>query len=270
MEIKTEIKMEIKTVNELGYTELIIEANKVYEEGYQMSMLRECKIPGLLSVIACGVDDRSQYIYDVSGMQSLSKAYEKLPMDEYSIRAFSKQLLEVLESIKHHMLDVNCILLDPDYIYKEKDTYFFTYYPLSTKVIAHSFHEISQYFVQHIDYGEVETVILACGLHKATMEEDYDLAQLLQSHSVMESEEVQKEVEKEIVHEAIEARERNKESLWESAPAHIDRVAETSLRKLWNIEKLSPASKEREEKAAQKKKQAWGDWDALLKKEGYR
>lgn len=251
--------MEVRTVNELGYTELIIQEEKVYEETYQMSMLRECKIAGMLPVIACGVDDKSEYIYDVSGMNSLMKVHEKKPMDEHCIREFSRQLLEVLGAIKHHMLDVNCVLLGPEYIYKKGEQYYFCYYPLGEEKLAHSFHELSQYFVQHIDYGEVDTVILVCGLHKATMEEDYDLAQLLQEHSVMEKE-VYKEVHKEV----------NKEVLWDKPSAPIEGVADMSLKKLWNKEKFSPWHKEREKKAAEKKKQTWGDWDALLKKEGYR
>lgn len=255
--------MEVRTVNELGYTELIIREENSYEESYQMTMLRECKIPGLLPVIACGIDDKSEYIYDVSGMQSLWKVHEKMPMDEYTIREFSKQLLEVLEAIKYHMLDVNCVWLNPEYIYKKGNQYYFCYYPLGQQRLGQSFHELSQYFVQHIDYGQVDTVILVCGLHKATMEEDYDLAQLLQENSVID-----KEVK--TVHEAIKAKEDNRDALWNESPATIEQVAETPLRKLWNKEILSPWYKEREKKAAEKKKQTWGDWDALLRKEGYK
>lgn len=282
--------MEVSTVNELGYTELIIEEEKVYEEHYQMTMLRECKIPGLLSVMGCGIDDRSRYIYDVSGMQSLQKVYDKTPMDEGAIRQFTRGLLALLEEIKHHMLDINHILLEPEYIYKHNDTYYFCYYPLYEKEVKNSFHELSQFFVQHIDYGEVDTVILACGIHKATMEEEYDLAQLLQENSVITK-------EKELIWEAKQSRELNKEALWEDlettnivepipvtepeqeteftygsikASKLISKVAETSLRKIWGKEKHSPDGVESVDKNTQKKKETWGDWDALLKQEGYR
>lgn len=278
--------MEVSTVNELGYTELIIEEERVYEESYQMNMLRECKISGLVTVIGCGIDDRSRYIYDISGMQSLEKVYEKTPLGECEIREFCRELLALLEGLKHHMLDINHILLQPEYIYKHNDAYLFCYYPLNHREVKDSFHELSQYFVQHIDYGEVDSVILACGLHKATMEDEYDLAQLLQEHSVIEK-------EKEIIHEAIKNRDLNKEALWENlettnivdqvkveesdefsygpikANKLISMVAESSLSKIWN-KKSSPTSGESLDKSVEKKKETWGDWDALLKQEGYR
>lgn len=305
--------MEVNIVNELGRTELIIEEAKIYEENYQINMLRECDIPGLLSVIGCGIDDRSQYIYDISGMQSMAKIYEKTPMDECSIRQFSKELLELLEVIKHHMLDINHVLLEPEYIYKHNDQYYFCYYPLCEREVKSSFHQLSQYFVQHIDYGVVETVILACGIHKATMEEEYDLAQLLQENSAISR-------VKRRINEAITSRELNKEALWENlestnikdlsrgptsksiydieltndsdvaneqdeinssddkeyayGPIKVNKlmskVAETSLSKIWGREKHSPNGMESVDKSAQKKKETWGDWDALLKQEGYR
>lgn len=305
--------MEVSIVNELGCTELIIAEEKVYQENYQMTMLRECKISGLVSVIGCGIDDSSRYIYDISGMQSIAKVYEKTPMDEVSIRGFSRGLLELLEVIKHHMLDINQILLEPEYIFKQNEKYYFCYYPLYKREIKDSFHELSQFFVQHIDYGEVETVILACGLHKATMEAEYDLAQLLQDHGVIEK-------EKEVIHEALKSRDLNKEALWNNldttnniestvyqghkgldnsevyleedrkGPSEeedrskikeftygsiknsklLTKVAETSLSKIWNKEKSSQENMESIDKHAQKKKDTWGDWDALLKKEGYR
>lgn len=282
--------MEVSTVNELGYTELIIEEDKIYEENYQMTMLRECKIPGLLSVIGCGIDDKSRFIYDVSGMLSLQKTYEKTPMDEYAIRQFTKELLALLELIKHHMLNINHVLLDPEYIYKDNEKYCFCYYPLGEKEVKDSFHQLSQFFVQHIDYGEVDTVILACGIHKATMEEEYDLAQLLEEHSVIAK-------EKQLIQEATKSREMNKEALWENlnsvsdpenivelstspdkeftyggikANKLISMVAETPLSKIWGREKHSPDGIESVDTNAQKKKETWGDWDALLKQEGYR
>lgn len=305
--------MKVSTVNELGYTELTIEEEEIYQENYQMVMLRECKIPGLLSVIGCGIDENSQYIYDISGLQSMAKLYEKTPLDECDIRGFAKALLGVLEEVKHHMLDINHILLEPEYIYRDDEMFYFCYYPLGKVPIKDSFHQLTQYFVQHIDYGEVDTVILTCGLHKATMEEEYDLTQLLEHESILDK-------GKSTIHEAKEARTLNKEALWENlestqikevpsithkslpvpdclpdsledkwmetkeedatkkefsygpikANKVLSKVADASIGKWWNKEKSSPDQMESSDRAAQKKKDVWGDWDALLKQEGYR
>lgn len=236
--------MEIKINNELGYTEVIIEEEKEYKEDYQMAMLRECKVAGLIPVLGCGVDECSRYIYDVSGMQSMAKSYEKSSIDEYTIRQFSRELLRALDEVKHYMLDINRIMLKPELIYKKGEEYYFTYYPLSEGELRHKFHELSQYFVQHIDYSEVDAVVLACGLHKSTMEGEYELTHILEELSIISQ-------EQEIEHEGLMARDTMEDVLWmdldnddrddesdmytrSRGPSLMSKLAETPLARLWN------------------------------------
>lgn len=270
--------MDVRINNELGYTELILEEVEMYEEDYQMAMLRECKVMGLLPVIGCGVDDKSRYIYDVSGMYSLEKLYEKTPMGEYEIRQFSHQLLQVLDTLKQHMLNVKCILLDPEFIYKKGEDFYFCYFPLNKESINHRFHRLTQFFVQHIDYSEVDTVILACGLHKETMEDDYDLAQLLEEKSIIAE-------KTETIYLAQQGREAIGQDIWNVEEIDLEenlytktkelnlisKIAETPLSKIWGKEqKTTPFRKESSLKTLQKNKDMWGDWDELLRQEGYK
>lgn len=119
--------------NELGYTELIIEEEVRYQEDYQMRMLKECDLKGVVPVVGCGVDELSQYIYDVSGMQSIKHLYERECMNEELIKDMCRELLEVFDRVKGHMLDINKILLDPEYIFKNSTGYHFCYYPISSE-----------------------------------------------------------------------------------------------------------------------------------------
>lgn len=119
--------------NELGYTELIIEEEVRYQEDYQMRMLKECQLDGLVSVVGCGVDEMSQYIYDISGMQNIKNLYERESMNEDLIKDICRELLEVFDRIKEHMLDVNKILLSPEYIFKNSTGYHFCYCPISSE-----------------------------------------------------------------------------------------------------------------------------------------
>ena len=70
--MKTEVK------RNLDKTYLLIEEAGIYEEDYQMHMLRENKIPGLLEVRGRGAGENSQYYYDISCKVSMKTKYEKI------------------------------------------------------------------------------------------------------------------------------------------------------------------------------------------------
>lgn len=61
---------------DLHHAWMILETDELYKEDYQMRMLMENAIPGLLSVRGQGKDDKSQYRYEISGKISV-KAKER-------------------------------------------------------------------------------------------------------------------------------------------------------------------------------------------------
>ncbi len=56
---------------DLHHAWMILETDELYKEDYQMRMLMENAIPGLLSVRGQGKDDKSQYRYEISGKISV-------------------------------------------------------------------------------------------------------------------------------------------------------------------------------------------------------
>lgn len=45
-----------------------------------------------------------------------------------------------------------------------------------------SYHELTEYFVKKVDYQDLESIQLACMLHKETLKETYDLESILQQY----------------------------------------------------------------------------------------
>ena len=62
---------------DLHHAWMILETDELYKEDYQMRMLMENAIPGLLSVRGQGKDDKSQYRYEISGKISVKAKGEK-------------------------------------------------------------------------------------------------------------------------------------------------------------------------------------------------
>ena len=150
---------------------ITIEEHVLYKEDYQMKMLKANSPEGFLHVGGRGVNGSSYYDYDVSGKVSMQA--------------------NVLKEAERYLLDIHCILMDPEYIFYEEGRYYFCYYPLAKQDIWEKFHILTEYMVKVADYQEEECVRLAFLLHKETMEDNYSLEKLIAACEEKKKEEKQ-------------------------------------------------------------------------------
>ena len=92
------------------------------------------------------------------------------------------------------MLHPGCLLLEPEYVFCRKQKYFFCYLPGGKQELCESFHRMTEYFVEKLDYEDEKGITLAYELHKATLEENYDLDAIMQEYRT-ECEEAEEEDE---------------------------------------------------------------------------
>lgn len=184
----------------LNHAWMILESDQVYEEDYQMRMLLANVIPGLLSVRGQGTDEKSRYRYEISGKISMKAQGEKKPWGSRQIEAFMRQLIQVLYELTNHLLDANRLNLNPNHIYCQNEQFHFCYCPAYAGNIRDEFHALTEYFVREADYGDKEGIYLAYELHKASMDENYNIEQALEQilerkEKAMEKVEVQRKME---------------------------------------------------------------------------
>ena len=215
--------MNIYYINNLKSAYQVVEGEEQENEDYQVAMLRENTVPGLLSMHVRYVDNRSNYYYDISGMQSLKTKFEKEKLKYADIQQLINALLTTMEESKKYMLDGEKILLDPNYIFYEKSGYYFTYYPSCMSDIKEEFHKLTEFFVREVDYQDREGVHLAYTLHKSTMEDHYSIQKILEN--LEEEEEPQKvqyadRMEKMVEEPLVVA---EKPDMWEPVKRLLDR-----------------------------------------------
>lgn len=165
--------------NNLKQAFLIIEGEDSLEQDFQVFMLQGNEIPGLLKTIIKYIDNMTHYHYDVSGMTSLQEVHEKTKLSGENIKGLIQSLLHTVKEVQKYMLDGAGILLDPEYIYCQGESYFFCYYPPSKEEPQVAFHRLTEFFVREVDYKDKEGVHLAYTLHKATMEEHYSIEKIM-------------------------------------------------------------------------------------------
>ena len=166
--------------NNLKQAYLILESETEEAEDYQLAMLRENRISGILDTSFRYVDGSTQYFYDISGKTSMQALHEKSPLEYRDIRGVSEALVQAVRELQRYMLPPEHLLLDPEYIFSEKGIYYFCFYPPDEHVLKDKFHKLTEFFVREVNYKDEEGVRLAYTLHKSTMEENYTIEQILE------------------------------------------------------------------------------------------
>ena len=225
--------------NNLKQAHLGLESEGCCEEDFQVWMLRENEIQGLLKIQIKYIDENTQYHYDVSGKVSLKTMFEKRKLRCEEIRGIVNALLETMQEMRKYMLDSSKLIMDPEFIFCERDQYYFCYHPASDEQLTSKFHSLTEFFVREVDYQDNEGVYMAYMLHKSTMEEHYSVEKIMQDTLQRKEEEVPVRYS-EVIEKKLET------------PQEISEVAEKN--EFWEpIRKL----------LARKKKEKWGYWDEI-------
>lgn len=182
VEFQTELK------KELNQTRFRISLPGLYTEDYQIRMLRENQIKGLLPASALGEGESTVYEYDITGFTSMKQCYKQKKITWEEMNGFLKQIQEVIEETEGYLLNPNRLLMDPEYIFCEDGLYRFCYFPQGDEDIRMSFHRLMDDFVQWTDYQDIPSVKTAFFLHKETMKENYSLKRIMRELGKMKEE----------------------------------------------------------------------------------
>lgn len=169
--------------NDLKNTYLILEAEELKPDDYQIMMLRENEVPGIIKTSVRYVDNQKFYYYDVSGKISLQSMYEKANLRSEEMKQLVEELIVVSKNVQKYMLDENCLMLEPELIFGDKEHFYFCYCPSCMQNVKEAFHGLTEFFVQKVNYKDEEGVHFAYTLHKATMEENYSISEILSRFS---------------------------------------------------------------------------------------
>lgn len=244
--------MKVTYERDLNRTWLVLEEEQVYQEDYQMKMLKANTLRYLLPVLWQGRDESSSFRYEITGKLSMRGYFERNKMTCQEIEAFVRQLAEAMNEARNFLLEPDRILISPDYVFWEKGQFWFCYYPLQTEPVWKEFHRLTEYFVREADYRDQEGVCLISELHRASMEENYSIWQTVEN-----------------IQEAREEKRAESREEKEEPPPEEYRTGS------WGEETTESAFFIREEPEEleeggllgrlrlRKKRKRWGEWDGL-------
>ena len=90
---------------------ITIEEDYIYQEDYQIRMLRANRIEGFLDISGRGMDGKSYYDYDVSGKVSINTLYERNEIQSCDIKRFLLSVLDILQETEKYLLNIQASLI---------------------------------------------------------------------------------------------------------------------------------------------------------------
>lgn len=239
---------------------ITIEEAKVYHEDYQMRMLQLNEITGILPVKGRGIDSSSFYDYNVSGKISMQAMYERNKISGEDLKIFLHQLLGVIQEAENYLLNIHCILMEPEYIFYEEGRFYFCYYPLAKQDLWEELHKLTEYFVKQADYDDKECVRIVFIIHKETMTENYSLGKIVKE-CLKETEEKGEDIKEQVLYDEKDGNHSewnvcdydSSEHDWIKRQHHGNLIMEETENMWTPVKRL----------LNRRKKPKWGDWDGL-------
>ncbi len=217
--------MEVKYKRDANKNYMILDVAD--ETDYQLKMLCENKIKGLLSVHSSFFDGKEEIYYEISSKQPLSRIFSKKEMCYEDIKRIIYGMDSLFQEMKKYLLDSRHIMLGPDYCYCNPDSNKteWVFYPGGAE---NDFMELAEFFLEHVDHKDERGVDLAYKFFKCARDENFVLREIvLYAEELGESAEVEDipvivAEEKAIYLPPEETGIKNKGSIWDKVKAIIN------------------------------------------------
>ncbi|MDO5573906.1 MAG: DUF6382 domain-containing protein [bacterium] len=168
-------------IRDLGSNYLVLsEQEKDYDE-FQVKMLMNNKIAGILECEIRVIDGCEKFLYEISSRQPISRIYERAKIDYNALISILRGIVRSVESAKEYLLDTRHFILQPDYMYMNPETKKISlcFFPLHEVSPEEAFYKLAEYILDKVDYEEERAVILAYDFYRRVKEDNFNIRSIL-------------------------------------------------------------------------------------------
>ena len=169
--------MRVEYRRETNRNYMIIFPDQQGNSRYSEKMLSENHISGLLLFHAKRIDQLSSYYYDITSKQPLARIMEMRMLRGKEICQMFSDILYTLKRMENFFLDEGQLLLKPEYIYIDPETFHsqICLLPGKTDDFSREFRNLAKDILDHADYTDPEAVMLAFGIFKESEKPNFGL-----------------------------------------------------------------------------------------------
>lgn len=182
--------MEVRYKRDLNSNYMILKGKIGWEENYEVPMITENRIPGLLSCVMQKQGEQVEYYYEITGSQSMALLYERRKMGYEQLCSLMRELERILESSSEYLLSPDHFILKPEYmyLYSKTEKLKLCYYPGYEKPIRESFLEWAEYLLGKLDKNDTQGIEFGYELYQNALETNFSLLESLKKHTRPEAE----------------------------------------------------------------------------------
>lgn len=149
---------------------------------YQICMITTNDIRGMNKTNVRSADGKIRLYYEITSKQPMERVFEKRLMKFSDIQKLISSIRNILEITKEYLLDVNNLILEPEYIYMNIETgdMYFPYLPGYEKDVDAAFHKLTEFILNKIDHKDREGVVLGYELYQQTLEDNYSIPSIME------------------------------------------------------------------------------------------
>lgn len=172
--------MNVSYKREMKHNYLIIEQEHP-EHSYEAKMLVNNVIEGLLKFRIKKVDERCYFCYEITSKQPLSRLLENRSMKLEELQQMVFAMAQMLTHMEEYLLKEGQILLEPEFIYVEPDSFRIgcCLLPGHSGNFPKEFSKLLEYLLGKVDYQDKDCVVMAYALYRESLKENYGMEDLL-------------------------------------------------------------------------------------------
>lgn len=206
--------MKITYRREMKHNYLIVNPESLVWRNYECRMLAANTIEGVLHFQIRQVDDEIRFFYEITSRQPLERMLESRSLQARELRSLMFGISRVLDKMEQYLLREGSVLLEPDYIYVEPETFrvWLCLVPGLERDFREDYGKLLEYLLGKADHQDKDSVVLAYGLYQETRRDNYgmeDILRLLRAEQTVPEPEAEREAERELPKQETAAVQKN-------------------------------------------------------------
>ncbi|MDD3253405.1 MAG: DUF6382 domain-containing protein [Lachnospiraceae bacterium] len=173
--------MKISYRREMKHNYMIIDPEALVWKNYECRMLTANTLEGVLHFQIRQIDDEIRFYYEITSKQPLSRLLESRSVRTEEIRSLILGISAVLDRMETYLLRENSVLLDPDQIYVEPESFriWLCVVPGMDQGFPEHYGKLLEYLLGKVDHQDKDSVVLAYGLYQETRKDNYGMEDIL-------------------------------------------------------------------------------------------
>lgn len=172
--------MDSEIIRDVVCNYLTLAGEESKSAGYEIKMFKGKKVPGFLEMLVRSKNGKNVYQYKIFNYDSMKERYSKEGIQLKDIRRLFGKIIEINTTVSEFLLNIDCVVLNPEYIYVDGEELFFCYYPGEEYSFGEGLKRLMEYVLEHIDHNDRSTVMTAYGLYQRILKNSYTLESLME------------------------------------------------------------------------------------------